>query len=74
MITVYGKDGCRFCNNTVQALKTFGIEFKYLKLEDDYSKEDFLKVVPEGHNTFPAIFDGEDFIGGFSEFKSYKFS
>jgi glutaredoxin len=74
MIIVYGKESCRFCKNTLQALKTFNIPFEYKTLDKDYSKEDFLEVVPNGHNTFPAIFEGENFLGGFSEFKSSYFS
>lgn len=69
MITVYGKDNCRFCKNTLQALMTFNKNYTYKLLGKDYTKAEFLNLVPEGHNTFPAIFEGDTFIGGFSEFK-----
>lgn len=73
MIVVYGKDNCRFCSNTKHALMTFDINFKYLQLGEDYTKEDLVGKLPPEHKTFPAIFEGEEFIGGFTEFKKRYF-
>lgn len=85
MFVVLGKDGCIFCERSVQMLKTFEVEYSYQKLDKDFTKDFFLEVVPKHHTTFPAIFKleedintlshlhGHNFVGGFTELKKVIF-
>jgi glutaredoxin len=54
-------------------LKTFNVEFTYLEMDKDYGMDDFVINVPKWHRSFPAIFKGEEFVGGFTELKKTIF-
>lgn len=71
--TVYGKDNCPYCDNTVNLLEMRSKEFTYLSLDKDYDKQlmidylfDSFAITPR---TFPQIVMhteiGDTYIGGF---------
>lgn len=75
MYKVFSKDGCPWCDRAVFALKTFDKGYKTLKLDVDFTKEEFLaKFSPYDHRTFPAILKDGVFIGGFEDLKVEMFS
>jgi glutaredoxin len=76
-ITVYSKSGCPNCSNVKKLLKEKQVNFIIIDC-DDYILEDkaaFLNFIRrlsgKEHNTFPFVFDGTRFIGGYKETFSY---
>lgn len=82
---VYSKENCQYCSMAKELLTMRGKAFKYLTLDEDFSKEDIVNVVLEKTGTppktFPQIFvsnsDGEfsledaQHVGGFMELRGY---
>ncbi|CAL9971673.1 ribonucleoside diphosphate reductase small subuni t [Vibrio phage D528] len=64
-ITVWGREGCPFCEKAKELLDGLGIKYRYLQLDQDFDREEFLNVVEGDHKTFPAVFRGVEFIGGY---------
>ena len=81
MYKVLGKKDCSFCERTKKLLKTFNIPFVYAELDKEFTLEEFKKMIPSYHNSFPAIYKGETwdvhpddtFVGGFTELKKTVF-
>jgi glutaredoxin len=76
-LTVYSKSGCPNCTSVKKLLKEKQIKFIVIDC-DDYILEDkaaFLqfihKLSGKEHKTFPIIFDGQTFIGGYAETSNY---
>lgn len=76
-LTVYSKSGCPNCSKVKTFLKDKYVKFVVVDC-DDYILQDktrFLTVIQQlsGTNpkTFPFIFDGKTFIGGFAETIKY---
>lgn len=75
MYKVFSKDGCPWCDRAVFALTTFEKDFEVLKLDRDFTREEFTsKFGMYGHNTFPAILKDGNFLGGFDKLKEEIFS
>jgi len=76
-LTVYSKSGCPNCTSVKKLLKEKQVKFIVIQC-DDYILEDkdaFLnfihKLSGKEQKTFPMIFDGHTFIGGFTETSKY---
>ena len=67
-IKVYGIDNCNYCDNTKKLLDNYEYEYIHVKEEDKSSKLDELNT---GSRTFPQVFDGDQFIGGFHDLVKY---
>ena len=74
--TIYTKTGCPYCDKAKDLLKNEKIVL--IVNCDDYlikDKEVFLKFIEKiagiQHRTFPMVFKDGEFIGGFTEIKSY---
>ena len=72
-LTVYSKSGCFNCTKVKTFLKDKHVKFIEVDC-DDYILQDktgFLKFIQQlagtNHNTFPIVFDGKTFVGGFIE-------
>ena len=67
MFTVYSKDNCKYCRAVVELLNMKDLPYTLYKLDEDFSKEEFIKEFGEG-STFPRVknFEGE-LIGGAKE-------
>lgn len=66
---IYGKDNCPFCEAAKALLTLKGLEFSYLTLGKDFTREELLELAPNAR-TFPQIWreDNEEFtvhIGGY---------
>ena len=77
VITVYSKSGCPNCKKVKDFLQNNSIKFTIVDC-DEYlidSKTEFLNFVTEISNrdwrSFPIVFEGEKFIGGFIDTKEY---
>ena len=78
MITVYTKEGCKYCDYTKQFMDSENIKHKVIlvdKCKPGYSKKiRELKDLSDGHSTFPYIFvkppNGkiDMFVGGYTTF------
>jgi len=69
-ITIYSKEGCSYCTKAKELLDMNKIPFDLIKLEptsEDYLiKLNFIKEDSDS-NTFPFIYIGDKFFGGFTE-------
>ena len=65
MITVYSKNNCAFCTQAKNLLKSKGVEYVEVKIDEDAEAKDF--VLEQGHRTVPQIYqDGKLLVeGGF---------
>ena len=75
--TVYSKSGCKYCTNVKDLLKQHNIDFSLVDC-DEYlvnRKPEFLLYIKNTANrewkTFPMVFDGNQFIGGYRETVEY---
>jgi glutaredoxin 3 len=70
-LVVYSKENCGYCVKSKHLLTTNKIPFKEIKLDPNHeSYQDTrskLLTATKGHKTFPFIFVGESFLGGYSE-------
>ncbi len=72
MYIIYGKDNCPFCERAKALLTQKGLEFNYLTVNKDYTREELLEIAPEA-KTFPQIWLDNDLdtdlihIGGYTE-------
>lgn len=71
MITIYSKPNCTFCEQAKVLCETKGLEYKMMKLDVDYTKEELLEKCPVPVRSVPQIFDGNDYVGGFTDLKAW---
>jgi len=72
MYKMYSKDNCPWCVKARALLNSIGIEFKELKLDVDYHKDDLRKLL--GDNlplTVPQVFINDKRIGGYEDLAEY---
>ena len=69
-ITVFSKPECPFCDKTKMFFDEHKIPYKVITLDPSQvsyeTQKEWLKS-STGHNTFPFIFVGTTFLGGFME-------
>lgn len=69
---VYGKTNCPFCEKAKSFLEKLNVQFDYLILDKDYTREELLELAPDA-KTVPQIWqdiEGNLFhIGGYTELK-----
>jgi glutaredoxin 3 len=70
---IYGKDNCKYCIQSKALLTNKNLEFTYLNLGEDYTKEELLLKVPDA-KTLPQIFGVSDkittYIGGYEQLEN----
>lgn len=69
---IYSLNGCPYCEKAKELLKERNIAFDYIEfksLDDQKQKaiEQEIDNVKQGFRTFPRIFNGTKFIGGYSD-------
>ncbi len=65
MITVYGRPGCNYCNQSKIVLDEANIPYDYVDIwQDDSAKQ---KIVNAGLKTVPQIYEEQEHIGGYNE-------
>lgn len=73
MYTVYGKQGCTFCEKAEDLLNQLGLEYEYKELGVDILAADFKRMFVENYNqvvtTVPQILHEGDYVGGYTELK-----
>lgn len=72
-VIVFSKEQCKYCTLSKDLFKRYKIPYHEVKLDpsDSMYKEHRNKLIgmSKGHSTFPWIFTGEKFLGGFSELR-----
>lgn len=77
MYTVYSKPACPYCDQAKALLQSKNIPYEVIHLdvgqpkapaETYISREDLIAKVPSAR-TMPQIFNGENYIGGFTELR-----
>lgn len=70
-VSVYSKEGCKYCVMAKRLLIDNGIPFTNIVMDCDtlnYEEDKrALLLKTNGHTTFPFIFIGDEFLGGFSD-------
>lgn len=70
MIYVHSKPNCPYCVKAKDLLKTTGIPYEEITYDpetEDYTSRRDVLIAKTNHRTFPQVFDGERFVGGFTE-------
>lgn len=70
MITIYSKDNCTFCTQAEELCKAKGLEYKVLKLDTDYTRDELLEICPVPVRSVPQIFADDVYVGGFTDLKA----
>ncbi|WP_426417398.1 GrxA family glutaredoxin [Aestuariirhabdus sp. LZHN29] len=68
-VTIFGREGCGFCQRAKQLAEDKQLNFKYIDIhQQGISKADLEKTIGKPVETVPQIFIGREHIGGFTEF------
>lgn len=70
MILIYGKDGCSFCQRAKSLCESYGFDFEYLTMGEDYTREQLFETFP-GAKTVPQIVVNGLKIGSYNELVNY---
>jgi glutaredoxin 3 len=74
-VTVHSKPGCAFCDKAVQLLDDLGVPYRkvvYMPDDGDYAAKRDALFDSNGHGSFPQVFAGDTFIGGFKELRDLR--
>lgn len=70
-VRVYSKVGCKYCDMAKCLLTQIQVPFSETRLDPSdlakYQSETRALVSRTGHRTFPQIFSGETFVGGYDD-------
>ena len=71
-ITVYSKDNCPYCDKAMCLLEEINAPYKTVKLDPasplyEQERDALISRTKTNHKTFPFIFVGDAFIGGYQE-------
>ena len=67
---IYSKENCPYCYKVKTVLELTGTNFQLLKLDEDFTKEEFYSEFGEG-STFPQVVLGGANLGGCTETVKY---
>jgi glutaredoxin 3 len=63
MVTVYSKNNCPYCTQAKNLLKSRGVAFEEINIEERPEAREF--ILAEGHRTMPQIYqDGKILVAG----------
>ena len=71
-IVIYSKPNCNWCVNAKELMNRLGLQYDEKILEQDYTREELRKLVPENLPlTVPQIFVYNKRVGGYEDFVDY---
>ena len=74
MITLFTKTNCIYCTRAINLLESIGIKaYSAINLDNDMEHARRL-VSKTSHRTFPFVFVGSKFVGGFTELQELNSS
>lgn len=66
--TIFGRPSCGYCVRAKQLLDAKDYEYRWVDIvEEGISKADLEKTIGRPVETVPQIFDGTEYVGGFTE-------
>jgi len=68
---IWTKNGCPYCEQAKTELKLRGIDYEERNIQDGWTKEQLLEMVPNAR-TVPQIFIDNIYVGGYTELMSYN--
>jgi glutaredoxin len=68
-VTIYTKHDCFYCSQAKVLLASKNIQFTELKLNEDFSRDNILKMFPSA-KTFPVVVVDGFNIGGFTQLQT----
>jgi glutaredoxin len=66
-ITVYGREGCTYCDKAKDYLRKMNLPFNYVDINEDFDAAMELKEKFGAFKTVPQIVIDNELIGGYSE-------
>ena len=69
-IKIYGSIGCFYCDQMKELCKRADLDYEYITIEQDITRDDFLKLYPDATGTPHVIIDGVA-LGGLVEAAKY---
>ncbi|ASP40083.1 GrxA family glutaredoxin [Bacterioplanes sanyensis] len=67
-MTIFGRDGCGYCRRAKELCDIKEIPYKYVDINvEGISKADLEKTVGKPVETVPQIFNGTQYVGGYTE-------
>lgn len=69
MITIYSKENCPNCKATADICRNLGLDYEFLKLDIDYTRDELVAICPEPVRSVPQIFVDGEYLGDFTKFK-----
>ena len=71
-ITIYSKPNCNWCVKAKELMNRLGLQYDEKILEQDYTREELRKLVPENLPlTVPQIFVYNKRVGDYEDFVDY---
>lgn len=71
-IVIYSKPNCNWCVKAKELMNKLGLKYNEKVLEQDYTREELRKLVPENLPlTVPQIFVYNKRVGGYEDFVDY---
>jgi glutaredoxin 3 len=67
---VWTKTTCPYCVKAKQLLQQYNIMFEERNIQETWTKQDLLNVVPNAR-TVPQIFIDQKYIGGYTDLVDY---
>tara|TARA_B100001250_G_scaffold176926_1_gene152035 strand:- start:178 stop:420 length:243 start_codon:yes stop_codon:yes gene_type:complete len=69
-IKIYSTEGCFYCEQMKELCKRADVDYEYITIEKDITRQEFLKLYPNVTGSPHVIIDGE-VIGGLVESAKY---
>jgi glutaredoxin len=66
MLTVYSKNNCSRCDESIAILKQHGIKHDVIKLDRDPKSREWL--IGKGHREVPQFYDEDKYLGDYLTF------
>lgn len=66
-ITIYSTAVCPYCISAKNLLKSKGLEWKEIRIDQDPAQRDDMLARSGGRRTVPQIFIDENHVGGFDD-------
>lgn len=67
-ITIFGREGCGYCRRAKELCEIKQLEYQYIDIQKEgISQADLEKTIGRPVATVPQIFNGKNYVGGYTE-------
>ncbi len=68
-VTIFGREGCGYCRRAKELCEQKSLQFRYVDIhQQGISQADLEKTIGKPVATVPQIFNGQQHVGGYTEF------